>query len=589
MTQSMTPASRLRIVGRTLELNGQELRLFSGAMHYFRTLPEQWDDRLLKLKSMGLNCIETYVPWNMHQPSPESFNYQGLADLPAFIAAVGRLGMHVIVRPGPYICAEWEFGGLPAWLLADDDLHLRTSEPRYLAAVDRFFQDLVPRLLPYAAENGGPLIAMQVENEYGSYGRDKSYLAHLADKLRGLGYQGLLFTSDGPTQTMLENGTLQGIWKTANFGSRADEGFDELDRHEAGPRMVMEFWNGWFDHWGEEHHTRSAVDAAESLDEILTLGAHVNLYMGHGGTNFGFWSGANTDAQGRYQPTITSYDYDCPLTEAGEVTEKYRAFQTVLAKHGAVTSEPSASRSRLLETETVATGYVDLWRAAEVMAETLSVPAPLAMEKFGQNSGYVLYRTTVSGLRDGAARPLRVNVRDRAHVFVDGRLVGIMDRDTVTELDLTLAPGAHRLDLLVENQGRVNYGRNLRDRKGLLAPVWLDYTELTEWQIFPLPLDDLSKLQFGAGEAGDQGFHRFAFDVATPADSYLDLSGWGKGVAFINGFNLGRYWEVGPQLRLYLPWPLLRQGENELIVFETERAGKPPSLVAEQLWLRAVG
>ena len=505
MTTAMTPTSRLRIAGKQLTLDGETFRLFSGAMHYFRTLQPQWEDRLGKLKAMGLNCIETYVAWNLHQPTPDTFVYDGLADLPGFIEAVAAQGMHMIVRPGPYVCAEWEFGGLPSWLLADDALQIRTADTRYLAAVDRFFDDLMPRLLPYSAENGGPIIAMQVENEYGSYGRDTRYLAHLAQHMRALGYEGLLFTSDGPTETMLTNGTLPDIWKTANFGSGAAEGFDELDRHEDGPRMVMEFWNGWFDHWGEEHHTRSAEDAATALDEILTLDGHVNLYMGHGGTNFGFWNGANTDAEGRYQPTVTSYDYDCPLTESGEVTDKYLAFQAILAKHGATTATPAPAAPRLPTTSMRTTGAIGLWDALPALSRPVESIAPLAMEKFGQMSGYALYRTGVTGLRNGEVRPLRATIHDRAHVFVDGKLAGILDRNDAAELPLALSPGAHRLDLLVESQGRITYGRQLRDSKGVIGPVWLDYTELVDWQIFPLPLDTLEPLTFGTG-APDMGF-----------------------------------------------------------------------------------
>lgn len=580
----VTASSRLKVCGRSLQLNGEDIRLFSGAMHYFRTLQPQWDDRLAKLRAMGLNCIETYVPWNLHQPTRDTFDYEGLAGLSAFLEAIAAHGMYAIVRPGPYICAEWEFGGLPGWLLADDEVYLRAAEPRYLQAVDHFFDDLIPRLLPYVAENGGPIIAMQVENEYGSYGRDKRYLGHIAERFRTLGYAGLLFTSDGPTQTMLENGTLPGVWKTANFGSGAEDGFAELDHHEPGPRMVMEFWNGWFDHWGEVHHTRSAEDAAQSLDEILSRDGHVNLYMGHGGTNFGFWNGANIDADERYQPTITSYDYDCPLTEAGAVTDKYWAFRTVLAKHGASVAQPPASEARLPRTRMLPDGATAMLPSVAALSRPISSPIPLAMEKFGQNTGYALYRTEIAGVRDSATRPLRATVRDRAHVFIDGALVGIMDRNDVTELALTLDPGPHLLELLVENQGRVNYGRHLRDRKGLVGPVWLDYTELTDWQIFPLPLAEPPDFAWVYDLAPTIGFHRFTFEVDTPLDSYLDLEGWGKGVAFINGFNIGRYWEVGPQQRLYVPHPLLHSGKNECILFETEKLGLPPRLEQQQLW-----
>lgn len=578
----MTSQSRLRIEGTALVLNGTPIRLFSGAMHYFRTLPEQWPDRLAKLKAMGLNTIETYVPWNMHEPRPGEFHYQGLADLPRFAATVAEMGLNLIVRPGPYICAEWEFGGLPAWLLADDSLSLRCADPAYLAAVDRFYDDLLPRLLPHTAERGGNIIAMQVENEYGSYGGDKAYLDHLARGLRDRGYEGLLFTSDGPTDPMLRNGTLPGIWKTANFGSRADEGFAKLREYEAGPLMCMEYWNGWFDHWGEPHHARDAADAGKSLDDILSAGAHVNIYMAHGGTNFGFWSGANTDDAGAYQPTTTSYDYDAPLTEAGEPTAKYHAYQAILARHGAETKPPPAkSGAAFAEITATQAGSAPLLPNIEQIGQRHELVTPRPMEKLGQASGFILYRTEID--YPAGQVVLTADVRDRGLVFLDGQPVGELHRNGARTLPLDVKPGPHRLDILVENQGRVNYGKQLRDPKGLIGSVWLGYTELVGWQAFSLPLDDLSGLDFG-GEAATPGFHRFNLVAQQPADAYLDLLGWGKGVAFFNGFNLGRYWQIGPQRRLYVPAPLIKTGENELVLFETDAIGQPPRLVAEQAW-----
>jgi beta-galactosidase len=293
-------------------LDGQPFRVLSGAMHYFRVHPQYWKDRLLKLRAMGLNTLETYVPWNLHEPQPEDYDFSGFLNLERYIELAAELGLKVIVRPGPYICAEWEFGGLPAWLLNDPGMRLRCMYPPYLEAVDRYLDQIMRRLLPLLITHDGPIIALQVENEYGSFGNDQKYLKYLEEGLRHRGADVLLMTSDGPSDEMLQYGTLPHIFKTVNFGSRADEAFEKLREYQLdGPLMCTEFWNGWFDHWGERHHTRAAYDAAQTL-EIFSKPAPRSLYMFHGGTNFGFMNGANAAPGPKYQPTITSYDYDAP-------------------------------------------------------------------------------------------------------------------------------------------------------------------------------------------------------------------------------------------------------------------------------------
>ena len=286
--------SEFKISGRNFAYDGKPVRILSGAIHYFRVVPEYWRDRLLKLKACGLNTVETYVAWNMHEPEPGQFCFEGMADIARFVEIAGELGLFVIVRPGPYICAEWEFGGLPAWLLADSDIRLRCYDRSWLEKVDRFYDELMPRLKPLLCTNGGPVVAMQVENEYGSYGNDKKYLNYLKEGLIRRGIDVLLFTSDGPSDEMLRGGTLPDVYKTVNFGSRPEEGFQKLQEYQPDqPLMCTEFWNGWFDHWGEPHHTRDGKDAADVLDQMLKAGASVNFYMFHGGTNFGFRNGAN--------------------------------------------------------------------------------------------------------------------------------------------------------------------------------------------------------------------------------------------------------------------------------------------------------
>lgn len=558
------------------ELNGRPFRILSGALHYFRVPRQYWDDRLRKLKLMGLNTVETYVPWNLHEPKPGEFNFDGGLDLATFIKLAAEMGLHAIVRPGPYICAEWELGGLPAWLLQDPQMQFRCMYPPYLDAVDRFFDALLPQLVSLQISQGGPILAMQVENEYGSYGNDAAYLRHLEDGLRVRGIDALLFTSDGPDDTMLKYGTLPHLLKTVNFGSRATEAFAELRRHQPqGPLMCMEFWNGWFDHWGAQHHTRPAEDAAAALDEILAAGASVNFYMFHGGTNFGFMNGANCHREEGYRPTITSYDYDSPLSEAGDITAKYRAFRDVIGKYAPLPAEPLPDPAPKLALGPVQlTESAALFASLDGLALPVECPAPRSMEMFEQNYGFILYCTHVPGPRLDVPIFIR-ELRDRAQIFVNGEAVGVLEREFPEKtLSLNIPAGGAQLDILVENMGRVNYGPTMHDRKGITEGVVLGRQFLFGWTIYPLPLDSLSRLQFSPAEAEDgPTFYRGTFTVDAPLDTFIALPGWTKGVCWVNGFNLGRYWECGPQQTLYVPAPILRPGQNEVIVFEQHQTG----------------
>nr|WP_221439563.1 beta-galactosidase family protein [Roseateles oligotrophus] len=567
----------MTISGSELALNGQPWRLLAGAIHYFRVLPEQWEDRLLKLRAMGLNTVETYVAWNLHEPEPGRFDFDGALDLVAFVRLAERLGLKVIVRPGPYICAEWEFGGLPAWLLADPDMVLRSSYGPYLAAVERFFAELLPRLLPLQAEAGGPILAMQVENEYGSYGSDQDYLRWLEGSLRRHGVTGLLFTSDGPTDHMLTHGTLAGVLKTGNFGSRVPSELAKLREYQPeGPLICMEFWNGWFDHWGEPHHTRDAADAADCLGQILAHGASVNIFMFHGGTSFGWMNGANTDRDsGVYQPTVNSYDYDAPLAEDGSITPKYLAMREAVGRHMGLSALPPLDLPpevpRFSHAPLPLQAGPLLWQSLDLDHPVLTAATPRSMERLGQAYGHVLYR---SRMRHPAG-PVQLSVQalaDRALVFLNGRPQGVLARDGALSLQLDWPGGEACLDLLVENQGRVNYGPFLHDRKGLLGWVRLGINLIQHWEHHSLPLATppaLAGLPVDRGVAGPR-FFSADFEVGVPGDGFLAIAGGHKGQVWINGFNLGRYWERGPQTELYLPWPLLRPGSNQLVLLELE-------------------
>lgn len=563
----------LKISGRQFLRGGQPHRIFSGALHYFRIVPEYWRDRMLKCRAMGLNTIETYVAWNLHEPRPGTFSFDGLLDLRRFVSLAGDLGMDVILRPGPYICAEWEFGGLPAWLLADRSMKLRSMHPGFLDAVSRYFDNVLPQITDQLCTNGGPIVAVQIENEYGSYGNSASYLRWIEQALIDRGIDTLLFTSDGPCDPMLQGGTLPHILKTANFGSRATPSFAKLREYEGGPIMCMEFWNGWFDHWSEEHHIRDPKDARDVLEEILTNDASVNFYMAHGGTNFGFMNGANCD--GTYQPAVTSYDYDAPIDEQGRPTPKYFAFQKILAQHGA--------RIEDLPTPIPATafGEVDLkeslhlFQAIEHLASPMRFQDIPTMEDVGQNYGFIHYRTSVTGPRP-EERLFLQDVHDRALVFQDGTFVKIVDRNDRQEgIPIAVPAKGSQLDILVENLGRVNYGPMLHDRKGITVGVRLNNQFLSGWDVFPLELLTAPSLPWQGDPSGKPAtFYHGHLEIGTPADTFLKVEG-AHGIVWVNGFCLGRYWNIGPQKTLYIPAPLLKQGANAIVIFEGGSAHPP--------------
>ncbi|MDX3804629.1 beta-galactosidase family protein [Streptomyces sp. AK04-3B] len=598
-------------------LHGDPFRILSGAMHYFRVHPDQWADRLRKARLMGLNTVETYLPWNLHQPEPGTLVLDGLLDLPRFLRLAAAEGLHVLLRPGPFICAEWDGGGLPHWLTTDPDIRLRTSDPRFTDAVDRYLDLLLPPLLPHMAASGGPVIAVQVENEYGAYGDDVAYLKHIEHALRSRGVEELLFTCDQTAGDHLRNGTLPGVLATGTFGSRVEESLRRLrEAQPEGPLMCSEFWIGWFDHWGGPHHGRDAGDAAADLDRLLSAGASVNIYMFHGGTNFGYTNGANHHHA--YVPTVTSYDYDAPLTESGDPGPKYHAFREVIARHAPVPDEPVPDPSPKLPPTTVRLTH----RSPLIPPAGRPVRAtdPLSADELGRRSGYMLYRTTVPTPGDGLLH-FAGGVGDRAQVFLDGAPAGVLERERYEETLPVHVPRAGAvLDVLVENMGRVNYGPRIGVPKGLLGPVTFLGRPLQDWDCHALPLDDAPSMTTltaahptaphptsvaatsGTADAGtaDAGtadaesatpgpltsripvpeafasagpaFHHGAFDVSSPADAFLSLPGWTKGQAWINGFHLGRYWNRGPQRTLYVPGPILRRGVNDLVLLELHGA-----------------
>jgi len=564
---------RLTVEGERFLLDGQPFLIRSGEMHYPRVPRAYWRDRMRRLRALGLNTLTTYVFWNVHEPVPGAFDFSGDLDVATYVRTAQEEGLWVILRPGPYVCTEWDLGGLPSWLLREPGMALRSADPRFLAPSRRYLARLGRELAGLQATRGGPIILVQVENEYGSFGSDKVYLGAIRDQIRAAGFEVPLFTSDGPTDRMLAGGTLDDVLSVVNFAADDDpeEAFATFAKFRRGvPRMVGEFWTGWFDHWGRDHHVVAPEAGARHLDWLLGQGISVNLYMAHGGTTFGFLPGANWDT--RYWPDTTGYDYDAPIDEAGRPTPKFEAYRAVFEKH-----LPRGERLPPVPAAlpAIAIPRVELPESAP-LAQLLSTPIrserPLTQEAIGQEFGFTLYRTRVD--RSVADVLEVIEVRDYAVVLSGTRVLGTLDRRLRQgSLDVRLAAGDD-LGVLVENMGRVNFGpRLLDDRKGITEKVTLGGRELTGFEIFPLSLRDLSGLRFAREPVAGPAFHRGTFDLSTVGDTFLDLRGWGKGVAWVNGRNLGRFWWLGPQRSLYCPAPFLRQGRNEIVVLETDDRG----------------
>ncbi|XP_067420367.1 beta-galactosidase-1-like protein 2 isoform X1 [Emydura macquarii macquarii] len=583
----------LQLWGRTLglqaedsefSLEGMPFRIFGGSMHYFRVPKEYWRDRMVKMKTCGLNTLTTYVPWNLHEAARGKFDFSGNLDLEAFLTMAAEVGLWVILRPGPYICSEWDLGGLPSWLLQDPEMQLRTTYKGFTEAVDAYFDHLMARVVPLQYKKGGPIIAVQVENEYGSYAKDPHYLTYIKMALLDRGIVELLMTSDN--KDGLSSGYVEGALATVNFQKMESSLLVYLDTIQQNkPKMVMEYWTGWFDSWGGPHNIFDADDMVNSVADVLKTGASINLYMFHGGTNFGFMNGALDFDE--YKPDVTSYDYDAVLTEAGDYTSKFfklrRLFTEIIGQPlplPPMITDKAAYGAVLLQQ------YVSLWEVLPSIVEPVKSEFPVNMENLpvndgnGQAYGYTLYETVISG---GGQLHSRDHVRDRAQVFVNTVFIGYLDYNTV-ELSIPEGQGFRQLRLLVENCGRVNYGLMLNEQqKGLIGDIFLNKIPLRNFKIYSLEMKPsfMESLRgvtawstipdYAVGPAFFRGNLQVQY---LPQDTFLKLEGWEKGVVFINGENLGRYWKIGPQETLYLPATWLQPGNNEIIVFEERSAGR---------------
>ena len=577
-------ASRFEAGKGTFLLDGKPFVIKAAELHYPRIPREYWEQRIRLCKALGMNTVCLYVFWNSHEPRQDSFDFGGQNDLRAFVQLCARNDMKVILRPGPYVCAEWEMGGLPWWLLKKKDIRLRERDPFFLERVDRFQQELAGQVGDLTIAHGGPIIMVQVENEYGSYGTDKPYVSAIRDMLRkNFGEDVTLFQCDWASN-YLNNGLDDLIW-TMNFGTGADidQQFESLKRHRPdSPLMCSEFWSGWFDKWGANHETRPAADMVAGIDEMLSKGISFSLYMTHGGTNWGHWAGANSPG---FAPDVTSYDYDAPISESGQTTPKYWELRKTLAKYmgGEKQADVPATIKPMAIKGFEFTEFAPLWA---------NLPKPKTdrdirtMEEYDQGFGSIIYSTTLPGL-DGPATLTVNEPHDFAQIFIDGEFVGKLDRrNGEKQLAIPAVKKGSRLDILVEAMGRINFGRAIKDFKGITDNVtltlnWDDAewtTELKNWNVYNIEdeYSTYSSMDFRpiseAVKNGDRlpiGAYRATFTLkGRPSDTFLNFETWGKGLVYVNGHPMGRIWEIGPQQTLYMPGCWLKKGENEIIVFD---------------------
>ena len=562
---------KFEIIGKDFLLDGKPFKIISGAVHYFRNMPDAWDDIFEKLVALGCNCVETYCVWNMHEKKQNEYDFSGILDISCFLKKAQEHGLLAIVRPGPYICAEWEFGGLPWWLQNMPDMEIRCDNVPYMQCFTRYLTQLFDKIRPHLITNGGNVIMMQVENEYGYYGDDKEYLAKLKKVYRDNGIDVPLFTSDGTKMTDLLDGTIEGCLPTLNFGSRVEENFTIHDKLFPNvPKMCMEMWDGWFDAWGDDkHHTTSAEEYAKTVDDMLKRGS-LNMYMFIGGTNFGFTSGANHYET--YAPDVTSYDYDALLTECGDVTPKYLAVRDVILRHTGKEALPiPPNRPKSAYGIVQAVENAGLFENLANLSTPIQSSVPKCMEDYSAGYGYIVYKSKLNRNYDNAKLTFS-EIGDRAQVYVGNSFVGTVYVNNPPYEVAFSAKAGDILTIVCENMGRTNFGPKMMRKKGIVGRTLIDGKIHFGWKAYPLPMDNLDKLKWNKQfKACGERFYKFTFDIAqTPCDTFLRTDNFVKGFAVINGFNLGRFWTVGPQKTLYVPRSILRKGKNELIIFESD-------------------
>ena len=563
----------------TFLLDGKPFVVKAAELHYARIPREYWDHRIKMCKALGMNAICAYVFWNYHEPQPGVWDFSGNHDLAAFMELCKKNGMWVIVRPGPYVCAEWEMGGLPWWLLKDRSIKLRTLDEKFMKPAVAFENKVAEVLAPYRLENGGNIIMVQVENEYGSYAKDKPYVSAMRDALRAAGWdKTTLFQCDW-SSNFTDNALDDLVW-TMNFGTGANvlDQFKKLgELRPNAPRMCSEYWSGWFDGWGRAHETRPATDMVKGISTMLDNGISFSLYMTHGGTSFGWWAGANNTG---FAPDCTSYDYDAPIDEQGAATEKYYQLRELLQKHSDVKLPAVPKPLPIISIPEVKFEEMALLFRAGNMPQAIKSHDALPVEQYNQGYGNILYTTTLPALKAGAY--LRISdMCDYAIVTIDGNKVGELYRgngyETTLQIKNEVKAGA-QLEIFIEVMGRINYSKLIHDPKGITDKVEVFTTDgkndltynLKDWNVYLYPYDlDYNDMSYIPTAIGDQpAYYRATFNLKKTGDTYLDMRTWGKGLVWVNGHCIGRFWQVGPQQTLYLPGCWLKKGKNEIVVLD---------------------
>jgi beta-galactosidase len=570
------PAS-FAVEGDHFTLAGKPFQIVSGEMHYARIPREYWRQRIQMAKAMGLNTIAAYIFWNVHEPQQGRYDFSGNYDVAAFIRMVQAEAMHVLLRAGPYSCAEWEFGGFPAWLLKDPKMAtaLRTTDLAFIEPATRWMKRLGQELAPLQIENGGPILATQIENEYGNFSNDHEYMKTMRDIFVDAGFtKSLLYTCD-PSKA-LANGEIDGIYSAVNFGTgNAEHGLNALAALRPGqPLFSSEYWPGWFDLWGHPHETRPLAPQLVDLNYILSHGASINIYMFHGGSSFGMMAGAS-QSTGAYRGNVTSYDYDAPLDEAGHPTPKFFAYRDTILKY---TKQPvltvPSTPPVIAVPEFALTRSASLW---EHLPKPVESEQPLTMEQVDQEYGYILYRKQLAGGLRGAKLQLD-HLYDFGLVYIDGKLIGTLDRHYHQDTIALDTEKSAQLDILVENTGRLNSTKWMRDERKGMRGAMLDGQPLVGWQIYSLPMTDFPAMKADAVKNAAPHFASGSFELKETGDTYLDVRALGKGLIWINGHALGRFWNIGPQGTLYLPGPWLKKGRNEVVIFELLGNAAAPKL-----------
>jgi beta-galactosidase len=551
-------------------LDGKPFQMISGEMHYPRVPRAAWRARMKMAKAMGLNTIGTYVFWNLHEPQKGKFDFTGNNDVAEFVKIAQQEGLWVILRPSPYVCAEWEFGGYPYWLQNQKGLVVRSKDPQYLKEYETYIKQIGKQLAPLQINHGGNILMVQIENEYGSYGNDKEYLGINEKLFKEAGFDGLLYTCDPAAD--VANGHLPGMLPAVNgIDNPARVRKIVNDNHGGkGPYYIAEWYPAWFDWWGTKHHTVPSTQYSVHLDSVLKAGISINMYMFHGGTTRAFMNGANYKDTSPYEPQTSSYDYDAPLDEAGNATPKFMVFRSVIEKYlptgKTLPPVPAAKPTMQLPS-------VKLTQIAPLLGNLPAARSslrPMTFEQLNQDYGYVLYRAIIPGGKSGVLKVKEL--RDYAVIMVNGKTVGTMDRRNVQDsLQIKLPSGKVTLDILVENMGRVNFGKYLlQNNKGITQKVMFNGNEVLNWKMYSLPCANLNgiKYQQDAAAASAPVVRKGTFTLTNPADTYLDMRNWGKGVVWVNGHNLGKYWSIGPQQTLYLPAEWLVKGVNSFAVLE---------------------